>query len=393
MVTPMALYKRGKVYWYEFEFNGQRYRASTDVGDQKSARQIEAAERVRLAKGKAGINERPLVPTVAEFAPRFETEIVTACAEKPDTVSFYKEKLRRLLEDPKIAGARLDQIDEAVVDGYKQRRTRQASRYGTPLSPASVNRELATLRRMLRLAQKWKILDRVPAVRMLRGEKSRDFIVSHKLEPSYLNAVPQPLKDVAILILETGLRVGEAVGLEWSDVYLQPAVHAKLGYIRIREGKSKNAKRNLSLSERAAGMLRARQADSESRWVFPGDTNHTPILGTSLDHQHSRVREALKLPDEFVLHSLRHTMLSRLGEAGADVFSIMRIAGHSSVTVSQRYVHPTPEGLERAFERLRDLNSVKFQVAEAESRAAAANGSGVPTKSPIAEQSRPPKSP
>ena len=82
--------------------------------------------------------------------------------------------------------------------------------------------------------------------------------------------------------------------------------------------------------------------------------------------QHAAAREAMKLPKEFLLHSLRDTMLSRLGEAGADVFSIMRIAGHSSVTVSQRYVHPTPEGLERAFERLQDLNSAKFGAAEEE---------------------------
>jgi hypothetical protein len=45
-------------------------------------------------------------------------------------------------------------------------------------------------------------------------------------------------------------------------------------------------------------------------------------------------------------------MLTRLGEAGVDAFTIMRVAGHSSVTVSQRYVHPSPDSLERAFERL-----------------------------------------
>jgi hypothetical protein len=45
-------------------------------------------------------------------------------------------------------------------------------------------------------------------------------------------------------------------------------------------------------------------------------------------------------------------MLTRLGESGVDAFTIMRIAGHSSVVVSQRYVHPTPEAIERAFERL-----------------------------------------
>jgi hypothetical protein len=49
-------------------------------------------------------------------------------------------------------------------------------------------------------------------------------------------------------------------------------------------------------------------------------------------------------------------MLTWLGEAGVDAFSIMRIAGHSSVTVSQRYVHASPEALERAFEKLEHLN-------------------------------------
>jgi len=49
-------------------------------------------------------------------------------------------------------------------------------------------------------------------------------------------------------------------------------------------------------------------------------------------------------------------MLTRIGEAGADAFTIMKLAEHSSVTVSQRYVHPTPEAVERAFDRLEALN-------------------------------------
>ena len=143
---------------------------------------------------------------------------------------------------------------------------------------------------------------------------------------------------------------------------------------------AKNAKRNLSLTARAAEMLKARKAMVKSAWVFPGDSPDAPILGTTLDHQHKGVRTALKLPVDFVIHSLRHTMLTRLGEAGADAFTIMRIAGHSSVTVSQRYVHPTPEGLERAFERLEDLNAVKFGQAQAEAKAEAGGRSRLPAK-------------
>jgi len=48
-----------------------------------------------------------------------------------------------------------------------------------------------------------------------------------------------------------------------------------------------------------------------------------------------------------------------MGEAGADAFTIMRLAGHSTVVVSQRYVHPSPESLEQAFERLDALNQKK----------------------------------
>jgi hypothetical protein len=45
-------------------------------------------------------------------------------------------------------------------------------------------------------------------------------------------------------------------------------------------------------------------------------------------------------------------MLTRLGKAGVDAFTIMGIAEHSSIMVSQRYIHTTPETVKRAFERL-----------------------------------------
>jgi integrase len=123
-------------------------------------------------------------------------------------------------------------------------------------------------------------------------------------------------------------------------------------------------------------VLARRKEDTESRWVFLGKQGK-PFVGTSLNHQHQKARKALKLPKDFVIHSLRHTMLTRLGEAGADAFTIMRIAGHSSVLISQRYVHPSPESLGRAFERLEALQMQKVGTnmgtgtSEADSRSAA----------------------
>src|SRR5690606_33483367 len=99
-------------------------------------------------------------------------------------------------------------------------------------------------------------------------------------------------------------------------------------------------------------MLMARKSSSNSQWVFPRDPGDSPWIVTSLDHQPGKLRAALKLPEDFVVHSFRHTMLTRLGLSGADVFTIKKIAGHSSVQVSERYVHPSSESKERAIERM-----------------------------------------
>lgn len=63
----------------------------------------------------------------------------------------------------------------------------------------------------------------------------------------------------------------------------------------------------------------------------------------------------LRLAKHFVIHSLRQTFGTRLGEAGVDAFTIMRIMGHSTVAVSQRYVHPSAQAIEGAFERLETM--------------------------------------
>src|SRR5579864_1169791 len=159
----MAVYKqpKSKNWWYKFVWNRQLIRESTKQTNKRVAEGIEAARKTELAKGEVGIRDRKPVPTLKEFAPRFEQAINTLNAEKPATIAFYKEKLRRLQNYGPFATAPLDTIDEAMIDAYKQHRSTAVSRYRRPLSPASINRELATLRRLLRLAYEWKIINRV----------------------------------------------------------------------------------------------------------------------------------------------------------------------------------------------------------------------------------------
>jgi integrase len=203
------------------------------------------------------------------------------------------------------------------------------------------------------LAYDWKIIDRVPKIKLLPGERTREFVLSRTDEARYLSLAPDFLRDIALLILDTGLRAGEALTLKWENVHFKPLKGSQLGYVRVAFGKSKNAKRNISMSSRVRAMLEARQRKTE--WVFPSATGEL-MLPSSLDHLHREVRKAVGYGPEFVIHSLRHTFLTRLGESGADAFTIMKLAGHSSITMSQRYVHPTPEVMEKAMQRLDEMN-------------------------------------
>ena len=364
----MAVYKRGDVWWYHFMFRGERIQESTKQGNKRVAEQMEAAKKTQLAKGELGLQDRKPVPTLKDFSTRFREAIEVQCAEKSRTVDFYKAKLRTLLADKALASTKLDRIDEGVIEAYVQRRSKVQSRRKKPLSAGSINRELATLRRLLRLAHEWKEISRVPRVRLLRGEKQRDFTLSHQQERLYLDTAPRPLKDIAAVLLDTGLRLGEALSLEWPQVNLLPAEGAKYGYLTVLSGKAKSRKsRNVPLSERVVEVFK-RWSPKTTGFVFLRDDGQ-PFPDSHLDQQHARLRTLLKLPADFVLHSLRHTFGTRLGEAGADAFTIMRLMGHSTVTVSQRYVHPSPEAVELAFGRLMNLNMQKVATISATAEA------------------------
>ena len=140
------------------------------------------------------------------------------------------------------------------------------------------------------------------------------------------------------------MRLGEALALKWIDIEL-------------------DARRHVSLTPRAQEMLVKRSLESKSEYVFANFAG-TPYLVTSLNHLHKKLRGGLQLPNDRVIHSLRHTFLKTFGEAGADAFTIKKVAGHSSVTISERYIHPTPEGQERAFERFAALNREAVEKAE-----------------------------
>jgi integrase len=281
----MSIFKRGNVYWFHFWQEGRHFQESTKQGNPRVARQMEAAYRTRLAKEGVGIQEHKRAPLFSEFSKRFLEHVEVRHNNKPQTVDFYAAKLSRLLEFPALISSRLDQVDESLIEKYVIARR-------ATVSPATVNRELATLRRLLRIAHEWKEIDRVPKIRLLTGERSREFVLSRQVEVLYLAVCPQPLHDLALLILETGLRIGEALSLDWADVRLKPLAGARFGYLRVREGKSKNARRNIPLTDRAAAVLRSRQ-NGVATLVF-ANRDGQRYLVTSINHLHQKARMALQ---------------------------------------------------------------------------------------------------
>ena len=161
------------------------------------------------------------------------------------------------------------------------------------ISVAAVNRALATLRHLLRLAHECQVIGRVPKIRLLAGERNREFVLSHKMEALYLEMAPQSLCDVATLILDTGLRMGETLALKWSDIHLEPANGARFGYLHVRDGKSRFARRNIPLTTRARFVVERRKSQAASEWVF-AEESARPMLVSSLDHMHKELRKILK---------------------------------------------------------------------------------------------------
>jgi len=347
-----VIYKRGKFYWYKFMWEGRLVRQSTKQGNDKVARNMESAHRTSLAKGEVGIREKKAVPTLAEFLQR---DFIPFCesqhAAKPNTLRYYKTGAASLTNS-NLAGMRLEEINDQQAQQYAARLAH--------LSPSTVNCGLRTLRRAIYLAAEWGIIDRRPKIRMAKGERQRDRVLSDREVNAYLKACEQPWRDAATIMLGTGMRPGEVFALRWEHVLL----NGQGGLIQIVEGKSKAARRVLPMMPIVHEVLESRwaaQGKLEEGWVFPSGSKCGHFEGSTAKGFHARAlrrvneetRENKQLElKPFEPYCLRHTALTRLGESGCDAFTLARIAGHSSITITERYVHPQADAIERAFSNL-----------------------------------------
>jgi len=196
----MAVYKRGKIYWYKFMWNGENVRKSTKQRSDKVARQMEAAHRTALAKGEVGIREKKPTPLLKDFLKNdFLPFAETKHADKPLTLRYYKQGSAMLCKSP-MAGLKLDDLTDQHAHAFAAHHSR--------LSPSGINRGLRTLRRALNLAYQWCKIDKPIKVTLAKGEHQRDRVLTDDEASRYLKACPQPWRDCATIILDEGFRPG-----------------------------------------------------------------------------------------------------------------------------------------------------------------------------------------
>ena len=176
---------------------------------------------------------------------------------------------------------------------------------------------------------------------------------------AYIALCKQPWRDVALLIRNEGMCPGECYKLRWEHVLLEDGRDDRLGLIQIAEGKTKARRRLLPMVPEVHDALRNRwlaQGKPASGWVFPAESRSGHLEQGSAKNYHAKAVKALQAASDafkrFEPYCLRHTALTRLAEAGCDAFTLAKIAGHSSITMTARYCHPQAEAIERAFRKL-----------------------------------------
>jgi len=337
----MAIYKRGKIYWYKFMWQGEVIRESTKQGNDKVARQMEAAHRTSLAKGEVGIREKKAAPTLAAFL----EHRIEPWASRRASWTWYGSGMRALLRYKPLCNLRLDQIHGEQAGDYAAHRLSQG------LQPGSINSSLRVLRRVLRLAVEWGVLESAPKIELLTGERRRERVVTVEEESRYLAAASPLLESVATVLADSGLRPDECHRLRWEDITW---MNGRNGTLLVTHGKTAAARRVLPMSPRVRSVLEQRWVAAgrpSEGWIWPAPTKTGHIDHSSLKKQHARTVK-LSGVRPFVLYSLRHTFLTRLGESGCDAWTLARVAGHSSVAISSRYVHPSEDQVLAAMSRL-----------------------------------------
>lgn len=286
------------------------------------------------------------VPTLKEFVSRFLDGYARANRQKPSGIAAKETALRVHLV-PALGSKPLDAISNEDVQRFKAELAHKA--------PKTVNNVLTVLATLLRVALEWGVIERLPCkIKLLRTAQSvatfHDFIAYERLIDA-AKVVDAQAHLTVLLGGDAGLRCGEIMALEWTDIDLskrQIMVQRSewKGHVTLPKG---GRSRVIPMTVRLATALMAHRHLRGPRVLCRKD-GHPLTQKNIRDLVQRAARRSFARSDG--LHVLRHTFCSHLAMRGAPARAIQELAGHKDLSTTQRYMHLSPAAIEGAIRLL-----------------------------------------
>jgi integrase len=329
----MGVYRRtdADTYWMSLVIDGKRLRQDTGVQDRRVAEEIFAAWQVRLARERwLGIPAPKPQHTVQELLTEYLAKVTpwkSPASQRRDR--FVIERFRK-----RWSTIQLDQLTNKMLEDYLSERLED-------VTLATASKELGILKSAYTRALRWDWVSTTPFRGIplnQEGEERLRWLTDE--EEARLIAVAAPwLREIIWVGLDTGLRRGNLVGLQWGWLHEQGTILL----VPRQHVKAKKATVMIPLTSRAAGIIRRQIRHVATSHVFTqpdGQPFGVDQVGMAV------IRAAKQAQLSGVsLHTLRHTFISRLVQAGRPLPEVAALAGHRDIKMTLRYAHLAPSHL------------------------------------------------
>lgn len=330
----MTIRKRGSRYHYDFMIRNQRYRGTIPEARTKSeAEQAEVKVKNKVYERKYG--KVSASRQFAEFVNSTYLPWARANKRSSSDDEFHAKVFCR-----HFGKKSLNEIDQHMIEDFKVKRMKSITRYGRTRRPASVNRELAILSGIFRMAVDYEEIVQNPCrkVSSLPENNQRTRHLSFDEEDGLFAAMGgdrEYLRTLVTVAIYSGPRRGELLRLRWSNVDFD--LNA-INFTQTKTDKDRSVPMEPIVRD-ALSRLRDSAGDAEYVFVNPDTETRYSDVKKSFS---AACREA-SITD-FRFHDLRHTFGTRLADAGVDVVKIKELMGHASIVTTMRYMHATDKG-------------------------------------------------
>ena len=197
-------------------------------------------------------------------------------------------------------------------------------------------------------------------------------VITLEEQAAYLSETSQPLRDIAKIMLDTGMRPEEVFRMRVENIdFKQKTIFNPFG-------KTKAARRTIPMTDDALSLLSGRvkgAAEIGTPFVFPPTYDALKPIGSVKKAHRAAVKRA-KISGRVRLYDLRHAFATRAVASGADLPTLSALLGHASILMTMRYVHPAAEQKRLVTEKFE-----KFRAEGIISASVSQRGQAVTTKS------------